>query len=111
MAFVCWIRTFEGKKGTGKERNVESELVSELVRELHSLGAIPIGKTTLVQSLWVSTHQDLKKIDEEIDGFDGKAPETNNNIVGYIFNPYNQLLSTGGSSGGNNKIIVVLALC
>ncbi|KXX74804.1 Acetamidase [Madurella mycetomatis] len=68
MAFVGWIGTFEGKKGTGKEKNVESELV----RELRSLGAVPIGK----------------------------APETNNNILGYLWNPFNQRLSSGGSSGG-----------
>lgn len=49
MAYIGWIGTFEGRKGTGKEKVFESELV----RELHSLGAIPIAKTTLVQSLWV----------------------------------------------------------
>ncbi|KAK0103671.1 Acetamidase [Cadophora gregata] len=73
MAFVGWIGTFEGKKGTGKENNTERELI----RELYSLGAIPIGKTSLVQSI--------------------SAPETNNNILGYAWNPHNQLLSTGGS--------------
>ena len=68
MAFVSWIGTFEGKKGTGKEKTTESELI----RELYSLGAVPIGKvtvfevysilvvvltlfqTSLVQSIWVS---------------------------------------------------------
>ncbi|KAI0443365.1 amidase signature domain-containing protein [Xylaria telfairii] len=80
MAFVGWIGTFEGKKGTGKERVVESQLI----KELHSLGAVPIGKTTLVQSIW--------------------APETNNNILGYAWNPYNQRLSTGGSSGGEGAM-------
>jgi amidase len=44
MAFVSWIGTFEGKRGTGKERVFESELV----RELWSLGAIPIGKVSRV---------------------------------------------------------------
>jgi amidase len=29
-----------------------------------------------------------------------QAPETNNNILGYTWNPYNQRLSSGGSSGG-----------
>ncbi|PVH73421.1 amidase [Cadophora sp. DSE1049] len=72
MAFVGWIGTFEGKKGTRKEKNTESELI----RELYSLGAIPIGK----------------------------APETNNNILGYAWNPHNQLLSTGGSSGGEGAM-------
>ncbi|KAL8410439.1 hypothetical protein RB596_000212 [Gaeumannomyces avenae] len=79
-AYVGWIGTFEGKKGTGKERYFESELV----RELKSLGAVPIGKTTLVTSGW--------------------APETNNNILGYARNPHNQLLSTGGSSGGEGAM-------
>ncbi|KAL8657679.1 MAG: hypothetical protein Q9226_001671, partial [Calogaya cf. arnoldii] len=57
MAYVGWIGTFEGKKGTGKERNVNSELV----RELLELGAIPIAKsdvylirkTSCPQTLWV----------------------------------------------------------
>lgn len=40
MGFVGWIRTFEGRKGTGKEKNFESEVV----QELWSLGSIPIGK-------------------------------------------------------------------
>ncbi|RFU32954.1 hypothetical protein B7463_g3365, partial [Scytalidium lignicola] len=53
---------------------------SELIKELHSLGAIPIGKTSLVMSLW--------------------SPETNNHIVGYQWNPHNQKVSAGGSSGG-----------
>ncbi|KAI0115731.1 amidase signature domain-containing protein [Nemania sp. FL0031] len=80
MAFVGWIGTFEGKTGTGKERVLESQLI----KELHALGAVPIGKTTLVQSIW--------------------APETNNNILGYAWNPYNQRLSTGGSSGGEGAM-------
>ncbi|KAI1506266.1 amidase signature domain-containing protein [Biscogniauxia marginata] len=80
MAYVGWIGTFEGKHGTGKEKRFESELV----KELRLLGAVPIGKTTLVQSIW--------------------APETNNNILGYAFNPHNQLLSTGGSSGGEGAM-------
>ncbi|KAL4933684.1 amidase signature domain-containing protein [Aspergillus undulatus] len=80
MGFIGWIGTFEGEIGTGKNRNVESELV----REFHILGAVPIGKTTLMQSLW--------------------APETNNNILGYALNPCNQNLSTGGSSGGEGAM-------
>ncbi|KAK3317078.1 amidase signature domain-containing protein [Apodospora peruviana] len=68
MAFVGWIATFEGLRSTDKERNFESELV----REFHLLGAVPIGK----------------------------SPETSNNILGYLWNPHNQLLTAGGSSGG-----------
>ncbi|KAK7928363.1 general amidase [Apiospora marii] len=76
LGFVGWIDTFEGKKGTGKEKVFESQIT----KELKSLGAVPIGKTSVVVSLW--------------------APETNNNIVGYQLNPHNQALSAGGSSGG-----------
>ncbi|KAL4871744.1 hypothetical protein BDV12DRAFT_206028 [Aspergillus spectabilis] len=72
MGFIGWIGTFEGEKGTGKDKNIESELI----REFNILGAIPIGK----------------------------APETNNNILGYAFNPYNRNLSTGGSSGGEGAM-------
>ena len=80
MGYVGWIGTFEGRKGTGKERVIESELV----RELRSLGAIPIAKTTLAQGL--------------------AAGETSNNILGYTKNPVNQELSCGGSSGGEGAV-------
>lgn len=50
MAYVGWIDTFEGIKGTGKERVFESELV----REFRSLGAIPIGKVCFMFTLWTS---------------------------------------------------------
>ena len=40
MGYIGWIGTFEGQKGTGKEKNVKSELI----QELKSLGAVPIGK-------------------------------------------------------------------
>lgn len=76
FGYVGWIGTFEGIKGTGKEKKMESELIRQLV----SLGAVPIAKTTLMVSTW--------------------AAENNNNILGYSWNPYNQELSTGGSSGG-----------
>jgi amidase len=50
MGYVGWIGTFEGKKGTGKEKRVESELV----RELRSLGAVPYVKVSdqLLRSIW-----------------------------------------------------------
>ncbi|KAJ4295566.1 hypothetical protein N0V90_007579 [Kalmusia sp. IMI 367209] len=80
FAYVGWIGTFEGEKSTGKERVFQSELIEELV----SLGAVIIGKSSLVTTTW--------------------APETNNNIVGYQFNPWNQLLSAGGSSGGEGSV-------
>lgn len=40
MGYVGWVGTFEGKKGTGKEKVFESELI----REFCQLGAVPIGK-------------------------------------------------------------------
>ncbi|KAG6364517.1 hypothetical protein INS49_006118 [Diaporthe citri] len=76
MAYVGWIDTFEGKTGTGKEKVFESQII----KDFYALGAIPLGKTSLVTSLW--------------------SPETNNNILGYQWNPHNQRLSSGGSSGG-----------
>ncbi|PVH87638.1 amidase [Cadophora sp. DSE1049] len=72
MAYVGWIGTFEGQRGTAKEETTESELV----RELDALGAVPIAK----------------------------AGETNNNILGYNFNPNSQALSSGGSSGGEGAL-------
>lgn len=44
MAYIGWIGTFEGQKGTGKEQTIESELV----RELNLLGAVPIGKVRIL---------------------------------------------------------------
>jgi amidase len=46
MGFIGWIGTFEGEKGTGKDRNIESELI----REFNILGAIPIGKVSRTDS-------------------------------------------------------------
>lgn len=40
MAYVGWVGTFEGRRDTGKEGKVESELVREMIE----LGAIPIAK-------------------------------------------------------------------
>jgi amidase len=80
MAYVGWIDSFEGNKSSELKYRAESELV----RKLESLGAIVIAKTTLVQSLWYG--------------------ETNNNILGYHWNPRNQKLSSGGSSGGEGAM-------
>ncbi|KAF7919378.1 uncharacterized protein EAE97_011710 [Botrytis byssoidea] len=81
MGYVGWIGTFEGKKGTGKERVFESEMV----KELRSLGAIMFCKTTVPQTLM--------------------AGETVNNIMGTTENPKNRLLGPGGSSGGEGALI------
>ncbi|KAL8955796.1 MAG: hypothetical protein Q9193_006478, partial [Seirophora villosa] len=81
MGYVGWIGTFEGKKGTGKERVYESELV----KELRDMGAILYCKTSVPHSLM--------------------SGETANNIIGYAFNPQNRNLSCGGSSGGEGALI------
>jgi len=80
MGYVGWIDTFEGEKGSGKERRFESQIV----RDLRSLGAIPFAKTTLVQTL--------------------RSGETDNNILGYLYNILNTHLTAGGSSGGEGAI-------
>ncbi|EME87356.1 amidase [Pseudocercospora fijiensis CIRAD86] len=81
MGYIGWLNTFQGKKGTGKERKFESEMV----RELRSLGAVLYVKTSVPHTLM--------------------CPETINNIIGYTQNPKNRLLSSGGSSGGEGALI------
>ena len=43
MGYVGWIGTFEGRKGTGMERNTNSQLVDELL----SLGAVLYCKASI----------------------------------------------------------------
>lgn len=81
MGYVGWIGTFEGVKGTGKEKKVDSELV----REAKALGAVPFCKTSLPHTVM--------------------SGETWNHIVGFTLNPSNRLMSCGGSSGGEGALI------
>ncbi|KAL7952126.1 amidase signature domain-containing protein [Trichoderma barbatum] len=81
MGYVGWIDTFEGHKGTGKERHFDSQLIADL----RQLGAVFYCKTSVPPSLM--------------------SPETHNNIVGYLLNPKNRHLSAGGSSGGEGALI------
>ncbi|KAF2239495.1 amidase [Viridothelium virens] len=81
MGYVGWIGTFEGKKGTNKEKVFESEMV----RELRNLGAVLYCKTSVPHTLM--------------------AGETANNIIGYTWNPKNRNLACGGSSGGEGALI------
>lgn len=83
MGYVGWLGTFEGKKGTGKEKVFESEMV----RELRELGAVLYVKTSVPQTL--------------ISG------ETFNNFIGYTNNPQNRHLAAGGSSGGEGALIAL----
>ena len=81
MGYVGWTNTFEGKKGTGKEKIFESEMV----KELRAAGAVLYCKTSVPHTLM--------------------SGETNNNILGYTTNPKNRNLSCGGSSGGEGALI------
>lgn len=83
MGYVGWIRTFEGVKGTSKEKVFESEMT----RELRNLGAVLYCKTSVPHTLM--------------------AGETVNNIIGYTYNPKNRLLACGGSSGGEGALIAL----
>lgn len=83
MGYVGWIGTFEGVKGTGKEKVFESEMV----QELRSLGATLYCKTSVPNTLMCG--------------------ETVNNIIGYTWNPANRNLSCGGSSGGEGALIAL----
>ena len=87
MGYVGWIGTFEGKKGTGKEKVFESEMV----KELRELGAVLYVKTSVPHTLMCG--------------------ETVNNVIGYTQNPKNRLLSSGGSSGGEGALIALRGSC
>lgn len=80
MGYVGWIGTYEGSRDPTKVHKVNSQIVKELL----SLGAVLFCKTSLPQTL------DLG--------------ETINNIIGTTLNPVNQLLSCGGSSGGEGAL-------
>ncbi|KAH7381371.1 amidase signature domain-containing protein [Phaeosphaeria sp. MPI-PUGE-AT-0046c] len=81
MGYVGWIGTFEGKKGTGKEKVYESEMVTML----RNSGAVLYCKTSVPHTLM--------------------SGETINNIIGYTLNPKNRRLTAGGSSGGEGALI------
>jgi amidase len=81
MGYVGWIGTFEGKKGTGKEKVFESEMV----KMLRTAGAVLYCKTSVPHTLM--------------------SGETVNNIIGYTLNPRNRHLTSGGSSGGEGALI------
>ncbi|THX14555.1 amidase [Aureobasidium pullulans] len=81
MGYVGWIGTFQGEKGTGKEKEYESEMV----KELRNLGAVLYVKTAVPHTLMCG--------------------ETTNNIIDYCWNPTNRNLSSGGSSGGEGALI------
>lgn len=83
MSYIGWMGTFQGKKGTGKERVFESEMV----RELRNLGAILFCKTTLAQAVF--TFEPL------------------NNIWGCTSSPLNRRLMAGGSSSGEAALIAM----
>lgn len=83
MGYVSWVGTFEGEKGTSKEFNEQSQLVEEL----SSLGAVLYCKASCPQTLLLG--------------------EPVNNLIGSTMNPANQLLSCGGSSGGEAALLAL----
>ncbi|KFY92325.1 hypothetical protein V500_04203 [Pseudogymnoascus sp. VKM F-4518 (FW-2643)] len=80
MGYIGWIDTYEGDTDPNKVHKVESQIVTELL----SLGAVIYCKTSVPQSLLLG--------------------ETVNNLIGRTLNPVNQLLSCGGSSGGEGAL-------
>ncbi|KFG81149.1 hypothetical protein MANI_026556 [Metarhizium anisopliae] len=83
MGYVSWVGTFEGAQGTGRGFHDQSQLVEEL----HSLGAVLYCKTSCPQTLLLG--------------------ETVNNLIGRTKNPVNQLLSCGGESGGESALLAL----
>jgi amidase len=53
MGYVGWIGTFQGEKGTGKEKVYESEMV----KELRNLGAVLYVKTAVPHTLMCGDNQ------------------------------------------------------
>ncbi|KAG8531472.1 uncharacterized protein KY384_003101 [Bacidia gigantensis] len=88
MAFIGWLDTYEGSKDPRLVHQVDSQIVSELLR----LGAVLYCKTSLVQTLL--SHAYMRS----------KYGETINNLIGTTLNPVNQRLSCGGSSGGEGAL-------
>ncbi|KAF1732290.1 Acetamidase [Beauveria bassiana] len=80
MGYIGWIDTFEGDTDPKRVHKVESQAVSELLRQ----GAVVYCKTSLPQTLMCG--------------------ETINNLIGQTLNPINQRLSCGGSSGGEGAL-------
>ncbi|EKG12905.1 Amidase [Macrophomina phaseolina MS6] len=83
MGYVGWIGTFEGEKNSEKYKNVEADVATEL----RTLGAILYVKTSVPPA--------------------SCSAETGNNIIGYTTNPYNRMLTAGGSSGGEGALIAL----
>ncbi|MCJ1270630.1 hypothetical protein MMC22_010527 [Lobaria immixta] len=86
MGYVGWIGNYEGDKNPEKVHKVESQIIEELL----SLGAVLYCKVIL------TSHSILKTSLPQTLLFG----ETANNLIGRTLNPVNQLLSCGGSSGG-----------
>lgn len=80
MGYVGWIDSLEGNANDDRIRNVQSQVVDELLMQ----GAVIYCKTSLPQTLMCG--------------------ETINNIIGQTLNPVNQQLSCGGSSGGEGAL-------
>ena len=80
MGYVEWIDTYEGDKDKSLVHQVDSQIVSELLKQ----SAILFCKTSLPQTLLLG--------------------ETINNIIGTTLNPHNRNLSCGGSSGGEGAL-------
>ncbi|KAK0654584.1 putative amidase PB8B6.03 [Lasiodiplodia hormozganensis] len=83
MGYVGWIGTFEGGKDSEKYKNVEADVATQL----RTLGAILYVKTSVPPA--------------------SCSAETGNNIIGYTTNPYNRMLTAGGSSGGEGALIAL----
>lgn len=80
MGYIDWIGSNLGISDPDQAHRTESQIVTELL----SLGAVLFCKTSLPQTLLFG--------------------ETKTNLIGQTLNPNNQLLSCGGSSGGEGAL-------
>ncbi|KAK8210851.1 amidase signature domain-containing protein [Phyllosticta capitalensis] len=81
MGYVGWLGTWEGDASSPLYKTHESVIVNEMRRQ----GAVLYCKTAVPQTLMCG--------------------ETVNNIVGWVRNPINRLVSCGGSSGGEGALV------
>lgn len=79
-----------------------SKTNSILVDILHRLGAVTYVKTNVPQTLAVS-HISAARVNPMLT--DNKTVDSENNIFGRTLNPWNTMLSPGGSSGGEGALV------
>ena len=83
-----------------------SEVNSCLVENLLELGAVLYVKTNVPQTLMVFDHKLSSKAYLTTMSSDQTA-DSHNNVFGRVLNPWNTMLTAGGSSGGEGALVAL----